>query len=185
MTQQLQTLIDNAWENRANISATAAPAEVKEAVEHVISQMNKGQLRVATREGVGHVVVTVSRRDERDENDRRKVYVAIVPEALAKVGRFYEPLQKDVTKDWDGYTDAELKLLLPFMTRAHAPISLTGMLAPFETNHGTLGELTLTSWRYLHQPEKLVPRALRKLAIARGLNNLWNKGGIQYAPPIR
>jgi len=24
-----------------------------------------------------------------------------------------------------------------------------------------------------------------KLGIARGLNNLWNKGGIQYAPPIR
>ncbi len=23
------------------------------------------------------------------------------------------------------------------------------------------------------------------LGIARGLNNLWNKGGIQYAPPIR
>jgi hypothetical protein len=28
--------------------------------------------------------------------------------------------------------------------------------------------VTLTSWRYLHRPEKLVPRALRKLAIARG-----------------
>ncbi len=24
-----------------------------------------------------------------------------------------------------------------------------------------------------------------KLGIARGLNKLWNKGGIQYAPPIR
>jgi general L-amino acid transport system substrate-binding protein len=24
-----------------------------------------------------------------------------------------------------------------------------------------------------------------KLQISRGLNNLWNKGGIQYAPPIR
>jgi general L-amino acid transport system substrate-binding protein len=24
-----------------------------------------------------------------------------------------------------------------------------------------------------------------KLGIARGLNALWNKGGIQYAPPIR
>ena len=24
-----------------------------------------------------------------------------------------------------------------------------------------------------------------KLGIARGLNNLWNKGGIQYSPPIR
>ena len=23
------------------------------------------------------------------------------------------------------------------------------------------------------------------LGIARGINNLWNKGGIQYAPPIR
>ena len=43
-------------------------------------------------------------------------------------------------------------LLLPFNNRTHAPISLTGMLAPFETNHGTLGELTLTSWRYIHPP---------------------------------
>jgi general L-amino acid transport system substrate-binding protein len=24
-----------------------------------------------------------------------------------------------------------------------------------------------------------------KLQIARGINQLWNKGGIQYAPPIR
>jgi general L-amino acid transport system substrate-binding protein len=24
-----------------------------------------------------------------------------------------------------------------------------------------------------------------KLGIARGINNLWTKGGIQYAPPIR
>ena len=60
-------------------------------------------------------------------------------------------------------------LLLPFNNRAHTPISLTGMLAPFETNHGTLSELTLTSWRYIHPPpQKLIPRALRKLAIARG-----------------
>jgi hypothetical protein len=59
-------------------------------------------------------------------------------------------------------------LLLPFMTRAHTPISLTGLLAPFETDHGVLGQLSLTSWRYLHRPEKLFPRAIRKLAIARG-----------------
>ena len=61
-------------------------------------------------------------------------------------------------------------LLLPFNARAHCPITLTGVLAPFETDHrGPLGELQLTSWRYIHPPpEKLVPRALRKLAIARG-----------------
>ena len=59
-------------------------------------------------------------------------------------------------------------LLLPFNNRAHAPISLTGSLAPFEGDLGKLRDFRLTSWRYLHRPEKLVPRALRKLAIARG-----------------
>jgi hypothetical protein len=59
-------------------------------------------------------------------------------------------------------------LLLPFNTRAHMPVSMTGLLAPFETNLGLLGELELTSHRYLHQQEKIVPRALRKLALARG-----------------
>jgi hypothetical protein len=60
-------------------------------------------------------------------------------------------------------------LLLPFNHRAHAPISLTGLLAPFEKATATLRDLELTSWRYQHPPpEKLVPRALRKLAIARG-----------------
>ena len=59
-------------------------------------------------------------------------------------------------------------LLLPFNNRAHAPISMTGLLAPFENHPGTLRDFKLTSWRYLHRPEKLVPRALRKLAIARG-----------------
>lgn len=59
-------------------------------------------------------------------------------------------------------------LLLPFNARAHTPISMTGLLAPFETNLEPLGELELTSHRYLHQPEKIIPRAIRKLAIARG-----------------
>ena len=57
MTQQLQTLIDNAWENRASISPAAAPKEVVDAVEHVIAELNTGKLRVATREGVGQWTV--------------------------------------------------------------------------------------------------------------------------------
>ena len=61
-------------------------------------------------------------------------------------------------------------LLLPFNTRAHTPLSLTGLLAPFESEHRVLRDFKLTSWRYLgHEPQKLVPRALRKLKIARGL----------------
>ena len=53
MTQQLQQIIDTAWDNRASLSASAAPKEVNEAVEHVIAELNTGKLRVATRESVG------------------------------------------------------------------------------------------------------------------------------------
>ena len=57
MTQQLQQIIDNAWENRANISTKSAPKDVVDAVEHVIAELNNGHLRVATRESVGQWTV--------------------------------------------------------------------------------------------------------------------------------
>jgi len=52
MTQQLQTIIDLAWEARANLDSVNSP-ELREAVEHVIGDLNKGRLRVAERQGVG------------------------------------------------------------------------------------------------------------------------------------
>jgi len=57
MTQQLQTLIDHAWDQRAELSPSSAPREVMEAVEHVIAELNVGRLRVATRESVGQWTV--------------------------------------------------------------------------------------------------------------------------------
>ncbi len=57
MTQQLQTLIDNAWDNRTSLSPASAPKEVVDAVEHVIAELNNGKLRVVTREGVGQWTV--------------------------------------------------------------------------------------------------------------------------------
>ena len=53
MTQHLQDTINAAWENRAGFSPTSAPKEVTEAVEQVIAGLNRGELRVATRQGVG------------------------------------------------------------------------------------------------------------------------------------
>jgi 2,3,4,5-tetrahydropyridine-2,6-dicarboxylate N-succinyltransferase len=53
MTAQLQTIIDTAWDNRASINATNASQEVRDAVEHVIAEMNAGRMRVATRHAVG------------------------------------------------------------------------------------------------------------------------------------
>ena len=54
---QLQHIIDNAWDNRANINGANATHEVREAVDHVIAELNGGRLRVATREGVGQWTV--------------------------------------------------------------------------------------------------------------------------------
>ena len=57
MSQQLQQIIDNAWENRTGMTPQSAPREVADAVEHVIAELNKGELRVATRQGVGQWTV--------------------------------------------------------------------------------------------------------------------------------
>jgi 2,3,4,5-tetrahydropyridine-2-carboxylate N-succinyltransferase len=53
MTQQLQTLIDQAWENRTQYSPQSAPAELRDAVAHVITELDNGRLRVAERQAVG------------------------------------------------------------------------------------------------------------------------------------
>ena len=57
MTQQLQSIIDTAWDNRADLSSASAPAEILDAVEHVIAQLDAGQMRVATQQGVGQWTV--------------------------------------------------------------------------------------------------------------------------------
>jgi 2,3,4,5-tetrahydropyridine-2-carboxylate N-succinyltransferase len=56
MTQQLQQIIDQAWENRANFSPKSAPAEVRDAVAQVLEQLNQGTLRVAQKDSGNWVV---------------------------------------------------------------------------------------------------------------------------------
>ncbi|MCF8164198.1 MAG: 2,3,4,5-tetrahydropyridine-2,6-dicarboxylate N-succinyltransferase [Polynucleobacter sp.] len=56
MSQQLQTLIDNAWEERTNFSPKSAPADVREAVADVLEQLNAGSLRVAQKDSGQWVV---------------------------------------------------------------------------------------------------------------------------------
>jgi hypothetical protein len=98
------------------------------------------------------------------------------PESRGEIGEIVSAVAEEtlpaivgITATSQGGEAVHLELLLlPFQTRAHTPISLTGLLAPFNECHSVLSDLRVTSWRYLHQPEKIVPRALRKLAIARG-----------------
>jgi 2,3,4,5-tetrahydropyridine-2,6-dicarboxylate N-succinyltransferase len=56
MTASLQPLIDAAWEQRAQLPGAATP-ELRDAVEHVIADLNKGRLRVAERHAVGQWTV--------------------------------------------------------------------------------------------------------------------------------
>jgi 2,3,4,5-tetrahydropyridine-2-carboxylate N-succinyltransferase len=45
--QELQQIIEDAWENRTSLQPGSAPAKIGEAVDHVLEQLDKGQLRVA------------------------------------------------------------------------------------------------------------------------------------------
>jgi 2,3,4,5-tetrahydropyridine-2-carboxylate N-succinyltransferase len=58
MTQQLQTIIDTAWEQRAEISPSSASAtpELRDAVAHVLAGLDDGSLRVAQKDSGSWVV---------------------------------------------------------------------------------------------------------------------------------
>ena len=56
MSQQLQQIIDQAWEDRANFSPKSAPAEVRDAVAHVLRELDQGSLRVAQKDSGSWVV---------------------------------------------------------------------------------------------------------------------------------
>lgn len=57
MTQQLQQIIEQAWEDRAGLSPQAAAAETREAVSHVLLGLDQGTLRVAQKGDGGAWVV--------------------------------------------------------------------------------------------------------------------------------
>jgi len=59
-------------------------------------------------------------RRERDESDRRKVFIATVPENIARIGRFYEPVQRGMQEVCASYSDSELRLLLRFANQGYA-----------------------------------------------------------------
>jgi hypothetical protein len=93
-----------------------------------------------------------------------------IEEIIAVVSEEMMPAVAGISATCNDGSTAHLELLLlPFNARAHSPLSLTGLLAPFKNEHNVLRDLKVTSYRYIRdQSQKLVPRALRKLAVARG-----------------
>src|SRR5882757_10233239 len=76
-----------------------------------------------------------------------------IEEIIAVVAEEMLAAVAGITATSENGSPAHLELLLlPFSPRAHAPISLTGLLAPFESEHRLLRDFQFTSWRYLAQP---------------------------------
>ena len=90
---------------------SGAPAPPSPAITGVVDRLEKAGLV----------------RRERDESDRRKVFIALVPENVAKIGKYYEHMQRSMMAVFGAYTDAELKLLLRFASQGY-----TTMLAATE-----------------------------------------------------
>jgi len=51
----MQTIIDQAWEDRANISPSSADRAVRDAVEQVIARLDRGELRVSEKTASGWI----------------------------------------------------------------------------------------------------------------------------------
>jgi len=58
-------------------------------------------------------------RRERDESDRRKVFIVPVKEKMMEIGRPYELVKRAMEKQCRAYTDAELKFLLRYATEGY------------------------------------------------------------------
>jgi DNA-binding MarR family transcriptional regulator len=99
-------------------------------------RMTAGRLAELTGLTTGAITGVIDRmekagfvRRERDDSDRRKVFITLVPERLAEIGRFYELMQRAMQKQSDGYTDAELKVVLRYASDSyHSILEATNQL---------------------------------------------------------
>jgi DNA-binding MarR family transcriptional regulator len=93
---------------------------------NVEGRMTAGRLAELTGLTTGAITGVVDRlekaglvRRERDESDRRKVFIVPVPERMMEVGRPYELVKRAMQKQCEAYTDAELKFLIRYGTEGY------------------------------------------------------------------
>jgi DNA-binding MarR family transcriptional regulator len=96
---------------------------------NIEGRMTAGRLAELTGLTTGAITGVIDRLEkagfvhrERDEGDRRKVFITPVPARLMEIGHFYQLLQRAMHKQGDGYSDAELKVLLRYGTETYQSI---------------------------------------------------------------
>lgn len=80
-------------------------------------------------------------RREADPSDRRKVLVRATPEAVARAAPIFAPLARATQAVLEGYTDAELELLLGFLEKSREA-SLAVLTELRQGSAGTSGAAT-------------------------------------------
>lgn len=88
-------------------------------------RMTAGELAAATGLTTGAITGLIDRLEkagfaarERDPDDRRRVYVSAVPEALGRAASHYEGLGTAMDRLAESYSEAELALILDFFGRS-------------------------------------------------------------------
>ena len=96
---------------------------------NIEGRMTAGRLAELTGLTTGAITGVIDRlekagfvRRERDVDDRRKVFIAPVPERMMEIGRFYTLMQRAMEKQSEGYSDSELKVLLRYATDSYRSI---------------------------------------------------------------
>lgn len=133
MTQALQALIDQAWEDRASLSPKSAPADIREAVANVIGQLDAGTLRVAEKQGQDWIVnqwvkkaVLLSFRLEDN-----------VPMPAGGFAQFYDKVPTKFA-NWsaDDFAKAGFRVVPPAVARRGSFIARNAVLMPSYVNIG-------------------------------------------------
>ena len=132
----LQDTIDRAWEVRASLAPSSAPADVREAVAHVIAELDAGRLRVAekrdgawtTHQWIKKAVLLSFRLADS---------VAIGPPPERAPFRFYDKVPTKFARyDDAAFAAAGVRVVPPAVARRGAYIAKNVVLMPSYVNIG-------------------------------------------------
>ncbi|MDO6462525.1 2,3,4,5-tetrahydropyridine-2,6-dicarboxylate N-succinyltransferase [Granulosicoccaceae sp. 1_MG-2023] len=131
---QLQTIIEEAFENRAELSPASAPDEVRNAVNEAIEMLDKGKARVAEQRGTGDWVV----------NQWLKKAVLLSFRLNDNAGidaggftRFYDKVEsKFASYDDAAFAESGVRVVPPAVARRGSYIAPNTVLMPSYVNIG-------------------------------------------------
>jgi 2,3,4,5-tetrahydropyridine-2-carboxylate N-succinyltransferase len=142
MSQSPQNIIEQAWENRAELSPNSVPGDVRGAVNAVLEGLNNGSIRVAERRAVG--------KWEVNQWVKKAVLLSFrlednIPMSAGGYTQFYDK----VPSKFEGYTAADFaaggfRVVPPAVARRGSFIGKNAVLMPSYVNIGAyVGEGTM------------------------------------------